>query len=745
MIKSYALPIGKQTGESYKYLANGWVVGAMAWSDNQRQDNNNATVLAAEKAAELTVKYMPYDYNAVSIKSMLRTVLNGVANQLAEQALLMKVDVACADVQLTIFVYDGQNVIYANAGNGGIVGLSTFGEYITVAMPAQQMYGRTTGLLAGNDYWDIGHSNEEMTSIAVINEAAGRIFFSEHPVSHKYGANVLLCMPFIDPKSMFAGTIEEAVEKAKKLIAENILGETYRENIKNLFCAYGFDKKEDIEAVLLTLGNKAMVESMEQLEPEMMMRVFCDQAKISDINPEPMPFSYYRTDSFNVGHKGIVSESAPIIPKFNGNNDSIKGYAVSLRGKSHEITDLPCQDASDVLILPNGAVVAAAADGVGSAKNAADGSKLAVESFMELFKECCPYHMDPISIKSAVRTGFNAAMGSIIQKASESNEELLSYDTTLMAVIYDGNKAYYGFCGDGGILVLNADGGYHVITAPQKGPDGESVVPLRAGVRRWQIEDMPSDLRSILIVTDGLLDALTPYYPGKEGMVYIPPTMVLMDPSAFDSYEDREDSQTRITHFLKGQLEKEISDDILSRIIHKYLGQNKTSEYILSSVLKSTKMGELIGNVNDDITAVGIIDLLNPVAAQNPDYYAEPDWEAYYREWRKIAYPHLYGNQAKKDNGLPQKTEAEDPVEIEAPEASEATEGHEGSQEAEITAVKQEEATESEDDTAGRENPAKQEIKAEYKEPVSCVTSKQKGKLDVFLEHFAPKKNNIPK
>src|SRR5688572_12200023 len=57
--------------------------------------------------------------------------------------------------------------------------------------------------------------------------------------------------------------------------------------------------------------------------------------------------------------------------------------AASVRGRGHEQRSQPCQDACGVILTGDGVLIAAVADGAGSAARAEEGSALAVEVALE--------------------------------------------------------------------------------------------------------------------------------------------------------------------------------------------------------------------------------------------------------------------------------------------------------------------------------------------------------------------------
>ena len=71
-------------------------------------------------------------------------------------------------------------------------------------------------------------------------------------------------------------------------------------------------------------------------------------------------------------------------------------------------------------------------------------------------------------------------MNQLQQYVEKNQGSIQEDDTTLSAVVYDGNSLVYGHAGDGGIIVRCQNGKSKTITQRQKGADGRSVRPLRS-------------------------------------------------------------------------------------------------------------------------------------------------------------------------------------------------------------------------------------------------------------------------
>ena len=218
-------------------------------------------------------------------------------------------------------------------------------------------------------------------------------------------------------------------------------------------------------------------------------------------------------------------------------------YGFSMNGKSHIAKGVCCQDNHKIKKLDNGWYIAAIADGVGSAKNSHIGSKIATETVVTVCEEYMPWDFNIISIKSLIHTAYNYAFKQILRESQRSKEPIESYDTTLDLVIYDGCKIVYGHSGDGGIVGLNTFGNYVPITKPQKGADGISVIPLRAGYSTWNIDTYEEELAAVLLMTDGMWDnVLFPYLlrDNDNGLnrAYVPTASFFGDPICFSGDEN---------------------------------------------------------------------------------------------------------------------------------------------------------------------------------------------------------------
>lgn len=132
----------------------------------------------------------------------------------------------------------------------------------------------------------------------------------------------------------------------------------------------------------------------------------------------------------------------------------IGSYYVSAIGTAHlEKPDGVCQDYSAVKRISDRLVVAAIADGLGSASKSDVGAKMAVENVIDYIS----LNISTVSCGSytyLIRQAYVNAYNATLDLAKEMQIDPRELNSTLTATIYHDNDLYYGQCGDGGIIAL---------------------------------------------------------------------------------------------------------------------------------------------------------------------------------------------------------------------------------------------------------------------------------------------------
>ena len=330
-------------------------------------------------------------------------------------------------------------------------------------------------------------------------------------------------------------------------------------------------------------------------------------------------------------------------------------YGFSVRGKSHVTSNTVCQDSNKTGRLKSGYFMGIVADGVGSAAHSEIGSSLAVNSLYAYCNEYIKRTSRTEDIEAVMRAGYEYAMKEIQQYVEKNQGSIQEYDTTLSAVVYDGNSLVYGHAGDGGIMVRCQNGKSKTITQRQKGADGRSVRPLRSGSASWEFGNISNEgIVAVLLVTDGMLDeVIQPVLinlPGSRmelarnqfsrDKVYVTATEFFMNPYSVYLNRNVKDPDKLMAHFLSGNLEKKDQNIFLDCVVNGYKHMLNTSavDLIRKSIEQYHYAVWALNEVSDDKSVVAIINEKGKVSSAEGKYYKEPDWNERKKRYTELLY-----------------------------------------------------------------------------------------------------------
>lgn len=332
-------------------------------------------------------------------------------------------------------------------------------------------------------------------------------------------------------------------------------------------------------------------------------------------------------------------------------------YGYSLQGKSHIDRNTVCQDSSAAVKLKSGYYLGVVADGVGSAPHSDVGSGIAVESLQAYCEQYVKKGMKDVELEDILRDGYEYAFRQVEKFVTQQGGSIADYDTTLSSVLYDGTKVVFGHAGDGGIIVRKKDGTITPITERQKGADGTSVRPLRAGNSSWDFGICSDETASVLLVTDGMLDGV--FQPVLVNLpssamelakgtfaknnVYVTACEFFMNPNMVYLNPHVKNHEAYMQHVLKGDLEKKDQDDFLKCMIYGYtktLGKEEARQ-LCEAIKKFYFAVWAVTKVTDDKSVVCLMNEKAKVIPKEQKYYQEPNWK-----WRQECYQALlYGKE----------------------------------------------------------------------------------------------------
>ena len=146
----------------------------------------------------------------------------------------------------------------------------------------------------------------------------------------------------------------------------------------------------------------------------------------------------------------------------------------SVQGTSHARTGQPCQDSSSVgENAPDGMLVAAVADGAGSAELSADGSRIAARAATRSATRLLRRHAHPVYegvLEEILQESVRSARNALEARAFRQKKSLRDFATTLIVAICAPEITGAAQIGDGAMVTARDEGdGYALFSAPQRG------------------------------------------------------------------------------------------------------------------------------------------------------------------------------------------------------------------------------------------------------------------------------------
>lgn len=189
-----------------------------------------------------------------------------------------------------------------------------------------------------------------------------------------------------------------------------------------------------------------------------------------------------------------------------GKSSTWRGVGASLCGTSHVTGGIPCQDAHYWQVSDGEVLVAAVADGAGSADLAEVGAEIAAKTAVEAFCAKGNVSGDDKAIRSSLNDALKEAQKAVQEEASARKVDLRQLATTLILVV--ANKELVGAAqvGDGIAVVQDRDANIIGVTTPESGEHVNETTFLnsRRDLKHAQFAVWRGAPTHVAILSDGL-------------------------------------------------------------------------------------------------------------------------------------------------------------------------------------------------------------------------------------------------
>ncbi|WP_318738186.1 PP2C family serine/threonine-protein phosphatase [Roseofilum sp. SID3] len=244
-----------------------------------------------------------------------------------------------------------------------------------------------------------------------------------------------------------------------------------------------------------------------------------------------------------------------------------QAIASSVLGTSHQKRGQPCQDAHAWDILGPGLVVAAVADGAGSASLSDVGAQVATRTAVELIKR----QWDRLAAEQS-EVCWEALLGEVLEHAQNAiaaesltrDVEVRQLATTLLILVASSQEVAVAQIGDGAVVIGDRQGHITALTQPENGEYANETTFLISpnALESAQIKVWEGEIAHFALFSDGLQRLALKLPEGTPHAPFFTPLFRFVD-----QMEDSQAAESELQGFLSHPRITERTDDDLTIVL----------------------------------------------------------------------------------------------------------------------------------------------------------------------------------
>ncbi len=234
-------------------------------------------------------------------------------------------------------------------------------------------------------------------------------------------------------------------------------------------------------------------------------------------------------------------------------------------GTSHLRQGLPCQDAH-YWVQSGDLLIAAVADGAGSAPLAEEGAQIAAQTAVDFLAMQSQGNSkaDDSPWEDWLHSAFEAVRATLKDEAEKRSAELSDFATTLIVAVAAPNFVAVAQIGDGAVVVGESSSQMTALTTPSQGEYLNETTFLTApdALLQAQFRVWHHPPRHLALLTDGLQMLALKMPTGEPHPPFFAPLFRFVE-----TIEDRDASQSQLLAFLGGERVTQRTDDDLTLLL----------------------------------------------------------------------------------------------------------------------------------------------------------------------------------
>lgn len=238
-------------------------------------------------------------------------------------------------------------------------------------------------------------------------------------------------------------------------------------------------------------------------------------------------------------------------------------------GTSHLRQGLPCQD-THYWVQSGDLLIAAVADGAGSAPLAAEGAQIAAKTAVDFLAMKSQGHSkadDEIPWKDWLHSAFDTALLELKDEAENRSAELSDFATTLIVAVAAPTFVAVAQIGDGAVIVGERSAQITALTTPSQGEYLNETTFLTApdALLQAQFRVWHHPPRHLALLTDGLQMLALKMPTGAPHPPFFAPLFRFVE-----VIEDRDAAHAQLLAFLGGERVTQRTDDDLTLLLASF-------------------------------------------------------------------------------------------------------------------------------------------------------------------------------
>ena len=181
----------------------------------------------------------------------------------------------------------------------------------------------------------------------------------------------------------------------------------------------------------------------------------------------------------------------------------------SVQGTAHKKGDTACQDAHGYRLLPNDTLLAAVADGAGSADRSAEGAVLAVAEILDVITAAVNVQLPATETKwcAVLSNAFAKTQHALTQLAEAEESSRRLFATTLTCAVATGQWLAVAQIGDGVAVAQDEAGKLFLTLTPQRGEyaNETAFLTMKQALDHVEIKIYHQPVQALVLMTDGLI------------------------------------------------------------------------------------------------------------------------------------------------------------------------------------------------------------------------------------------------